>query len=253
MKTNLLREQLKELLNPKSAKWSSCDQLLQLAQNSRSLDLEYIRWSENPPEHFRYQQAAWIGDDLPDMRQADALPGRVDVYRGPWQICLWNMTRCSRLELNCLIIRCLAHLHGELRYQTLPEYEALSQKCVAIVGDMVASIPYQLGWFKSRSELLLEVASFACGIKDADSALAACGAIMPLARIQEQDFATEQQRTWAKCRLVYIGSQYGIRQASRISQVSHIYFSIAYLMTIPYKCSLIIIRCRLHIEFQACS
>lgn len=90
------------------------------------------------------------------------------------------------------------------------------------ITDIIASVPYQLGWFSTRKHLFHQqesLVAFACGDEDNSKSLAGYFLTWPLACIQGQDYMTDNQRTWAKGRLTYIGRELGVSYALMLTQV----------------------------------
>lgn len=90
------------------------------------------------------------------------------------------------------------------------------------ITDIIASVPYQLGWFSTRKHLFHQqesLVAFACGDEDNSKSLAGYFLTWPLACIQGQDCMTDNQRTWAKGRLTYIGRELGVSYALMLTQV----------------------------------
>ncbi|KAJ3495940.1 hypothetical protein NLG97_g3034 [Lecanicillium saksenae] len=221
-RTTELREKLNNYLYyQEQSGIMNTSELSQLSRDCRAADFGFVLWSQAAPEYFHYTMATWINDEPDNLQNAEALPGSVHIYGSPWLACLWNMVRCSRLELAGLILRCAALMGGPNDYRTLPEYEPLTRTCIGVVSKIVASIPYQLGWFEKHNHLLVARPQFACGENSTKSELAAAIAIWPLARVQEYDSSTEAQRVWAQGRLEYIGARRGIRAATLQARVIH--------------------------------
>lgn len=219
MKMTHLRDELKRIIGVQEATVEDFYQLKQLLQKCQALDEAFAQWPDNLPGYFHFKVAATVTEISTNITEADAFPGPVHVYRDPWVACVWNMMRCSRIELNNLVVRCLALIHMDSDYTMLPEYAAVVQNSSEVLADSIASMPYQLGWFKTRQHLLLGEASFACGKNDSQNGLGACVAMWPLVMIQRQDFASDAQRFWANGRLQYIASRLGLRKAAFFGKV----------------------------------
>lgn len=201
----------------------SVDAIRDVMRQAQELDFECVRWAEAAPEDFRYRTILWQ-DDIPDVDyyQLEVFPGRVDAYPDLWVASLWGMMRVTRIILASLVIRCVAWICSPVDYRTAPEYAAARRICVESITDIIASVPYQLGWFSTRKHLFQQdgLTGFACGEDDSSKSLAGYFLTWPLACIQGQDYVTDNQRAWARGRLVYIGKQLGVSYALMLTQVS---------------------------------
>ena len=196
--------------------------MLDLIRKCQAVDQECVSWTQNLPDHFRWETLAWE-DHVPqgDYHKADVYPGRVDAYQDIWIASVWNMIRCSRVVLASLIVRCAAWVCSPVDYRTTPEYATAARTCVDTITDILASVPYQLGWFASRKGLLEKstLSGFGCGEEDAPKGLPGYFLTWPLSCVHSQDYATDSQRAWVKGRLLYIANHRGIRYANMLAQV----------------------------------
>lgn len=218
-KTTELRHELRWLLDLESATLENFAQVSKVLEQCRVVDVGFQRWAENLPEYFRFQAAAWISPTMNHKGDPDVLPGRVDAFSDPWVACIWNMIRCSRLELCSLIIRCLAIIRQNPDLKSHPEHEALYQTSAELIGDIISSIPYQIGWFKERAEMLSKIPSFVCGHNGAASSLGGFVAIVPLMCIKDHEHATPEQQIWCETQLQNISARFGFRGAATIGRV----------------------------------
>ncbi|CEJ95190.1 hypothetical protein VHEMI10687 [[Torrubiella] hemipterigena] len=89
-----------------------------------------------------------------------------------------------------------------------------------MIFDIIASIPYYLGWNPSNGRATLfpqyKLSSFACGDEQAAKCLGGYLATWPLTCILAQDYTTDSQRAWVKDRLHYISNDLGVRYADGI-------------------------------------
>ncbi|KAK2616790.1 hypothetical protein QQS21_000167 [Conoideocrella luteorostrata] len=215
VRASLLRHETRRLM---SMSQMSCSTILikEMIKKCQALDEECVEWSATPPKHFRYTSVAWI-NDIQDgnYAEAEAYIGSVDAYSDLYFSTIWNVLRCARITLYSLIVRCLARLHAPADYRTIPEYEVARRTTIDIVDDLIASVPYQLGWFRKHKTLInpLNLSSFICG--EDDSLKGVSGQLMnwPLGFVHALDYLTDSQRTWVRGRLEYIGSQLGVRSS----------------------------------------
>lgn len=219
-RTTDVRAELTELLTSVTHTPDSIQRVRDIMRDCHSLNQGFVQWSKSLPEHYQHTAVAWVTEsERNDGDGVEAYQGRVDAFRDPWLTCVWNMMRCSKLELARMIARCAAFIHFPTDYRTTAEYSTVSTISTQVIVDLIASIPYQLGWFSERRNLLPHVASFACGDDGLPKSLSGCIAVWPLRYIQQQDFSTPSQREWATSQLRYIGSRLGVRYADAASQV----------------------------------
>ncbi|KOS18148.1 Uncharacterized protein ESCO_002595 [Escovopsis weberi] len=200
----------------------SIEAMKDLIKQAQAVDRRCLAWAESLPSHFRYN-AVHIEeyDRHCDHTKAEIFPGRVDAYQDLWIASIWNMMRCSRIILASTVVRCTAWICSPIDYRTTPEYIEAAKMCIETIEDIIASVPYQLGWFSSRKFLLQHpsLSQFACGVEETPKSLAGYFLAWPLALVQGQDYTTELQRAWVKQRLVYIGKELGVRSALMLSEL----------------------------------
>lgn len=189
----------------------------------QALDKEIADWLQGLPPSFGWRTVAWE-DYNPkcDYSRAEVFPGRIDTYGDLWVVNLWNVMRCMRIVLASLMVRITAWTISPADYRTTPEYAASARVCVEAIADIIASVPYQLGWF-ARHEHLREraqLSGFACGEDGGEKGLAGYFLLWPLTCIQGQDYLTDSQRAWVKGRLRCIGGRIGVRYGYMLSQMN---------------------------------
>lgn len=220
--TGELRAEVNRLMTTAVRSPENVDLMLQMLRKCQNLDQECANWSRNLPEYFAWKTVAWE-DHVPngDFTKAEVFPGRVDAYQDLWTASVWNLMRCSRLILASLIVRCAAWICAPVDYRTTPEYATAARTCVNVMTDIIASIPYQLGWFATRRELLdkANLSSFACGDEYAPKGLPGYFLTWPLACMAGQDYTSDSQRAWVKGRLMYIANTLGVRYANMLVKV----------------------------------
>lgn len=194
-----------------------------LMRKAQALDADCAKWIENIPDHYRYKTLCWE-DHVPggDYARAEVFPGRVDVYQDFWIASVWNMLRVARIIIHSVLVRCAAWVVAPTDYRTTPEYAASTRVCGEMITDIIASVPYHLGWHSKRRHLFNndELSGFICGEEDSMKGLAGYFLTWPLACINGQDYVSDVQRRWIIGRLRYIGDELGIRYAHILSQVS---------------------------------
>ncbi|KAM3469514.1 hypothetical protein MY5147_006994 [Beauveria neobassiana] len=213
-KTTEMRNELENLLDLDCATLDDFDQLSVIMAKCQALEEHFRKWPDTLPEYFKFGIAAWIHASSANPAEMEALPGPVHSYRGPWVGGIWSMVRTSRVILVNSMFRCSALIHQRTDLQSLPEYATLAQRCADVISEAMAGVPYHLGWFRNRTALLPTMPSFACGQDGTESSLAAFLALLPLTTMQDHDFATEDQRLFAKGRLQFMAHQFGLRSAA---------------------------------------
>jgi len=92
------------------------------------------------------------------------------------------------------------------------------------VTDIIASIPYHLGWRVGEGGTLRGGNDFtAFGEADNFTSPKAIGGFFcmwPLFSVTNTDYVTDSQRQWAKGRLLYISEILGMNQAKVLANVS---------------------------------
>ncbi|RDA89397.1 hypothetical protein CP532_6148 [Ophiocordyceps camponoti-leonardi (nom. inval.)] len=220
-RTALLKNEVNNLLATLTRTASNARLIKETMQKCYSLDKEMVEWLRVLPDGLRWTTEAWEDyNPKRDYSKAEAFPGRIDLYGDLWVANLWNVTRCLRIVLASLTIRLKAWLISPADYRTTPEYATVSATCVEAISDIIASVPYQLGWFCKRKDLKVraQLSGYACGEDDTEKSLAGFFAIWPLVCIQNQDYLTDLQRIWVKGRLQCIGNHLGVRYANMMSQ-----------------------------------
>jgi hypothetical protein len=179
----------------------------------------------NLPEDRKPRTMAW-GPPVPSggYGAAEVFPGRADLYPDIWISGLLNMLRVSRLALTTVTVRCVAALHSPADYRTTPEYAEAARTSTDMISEIIASVPFHLGWHLDRPEVLrrvgVEPESSATGYTNGVySTLAGYFVTFPLGWIRSQDYCSDSQRQWINGRLRYIDKVLGIRYAHVISMV----------------------------------
>ena len=194
----------------------------------QAMDVEFQNWQKALPDEWLPKTVAWV-DDVPggDLLKADVFPGRVDLYSDISIGNVWQRARTCRLFIIGLIIRCIAWVGYPVDYRTTPEYAYCSQIGVTLMGDLIAAIPFFLGWH------IDEAGNLKAGDIDEDTgtfpnddhvaspkALGGFYCIWPLLCVTSADYATDSQRTWVKGRMALIADVMGLNQARVLGNVS---------------------------------
>jgi len=195
-----------------------------LTRRAQALEQEYQEAVENLPEHWLPHTVAWV-DQVPggDITKAEVCPGRVDMFSDIWVAWTWNNVRIARLYISGAILRCAAWICFPMDYRTTPEYATASKLCVDLVCDIIASVPYHLGWRVGQSGALrsgdFEGFSFSDGNFSNPKALGGFFCMYPLLGIMCTDYITDSQRAWARGRLLFISDVIGLNHAKVLASV----------------------------------
>lgn len=223
IKTGELRAEVTRLMNCMARTPENIEIMLNVIRRCQMVDQEAVAWMRGLPAHWHYTTVAWE-DQVPqgNYARAEVYPGRVDVYADFYIASVWNMTRTARLILASLIVRSAAWVCSPVDFRTTPEYATASRTCVETITDIIASVPYHLGWHLARPHLLqrANLSHFACGDEDASKSLAGYFLTWPLSCIMGQDYTTDNQRAWCVGRLRYIADQLGVKYAHILADVS---------------------------------
>lgn len=230
IRTGELRSEVNHVLTTLPRTPENIELVLDLIRRCQSVDQENMKWIDGLPPYFQCVTVDWE-DNVPngDYSKAEVFPGRIDAYQDLWVVSVWNMMRCSRIILASLIVRCAAWVCSPVDYRTTPEYATAARTCVDMITAIVASVPYQLGWFTKRKHLLqrANLSAFGCGEEDAQKGLPGYFLTWPLACVQNQDYTTDAQRAWAKGRLEFISTNLGVRYANLLTQVRDLSYILA--------------------------
>ncbi|ORY60890.1 uncharacterized protein BCR38DRAFT_48670 [Pseudomassariella vexata] len=223
VKTAELRAEVTRLMNCMIRTPDNIEIMLNMIRRAQVVDQMAVSWMKNAPEIWQYKTVAWE-DHVPngDYAKAEVFPGRVDLYTDFWIASVWNMARTSRLILASIIVRCAAWVCSPVDYRTTPEYATAARTCVDTITDIVASVPYHLGWHLNKQRILQKanLGRFACGHEDSQKGLAGYFLTWPLAVMNNQDYTTDAQRQWVHGRLKYIADELGVKYAHILAQLS---------------------------------
>jgi hypothetical protein len=204
-----------------------------LMRRAQAMEQEYIEWEARVPDEWRAHTVAWV-DQIPggDISKAEVCPGKVDMYPDLWTAQLWNSARVARLFVSGVIVRCAAWICSPVDYRTTPEYAQAVRLCGDIVTDIIASIPYFLGWnaHQPGSPRSGEASEFdSWGLSGPPRAIGGFFTIWPLFTVTNTDFVADSQRAWAKGRMMYVSDVLGLNHAKVLSRVR--YFHLYHLLS----------------------
>ncbi|KAK2596738.1 hypothetical protein QQS21_006193 [Conoideocrella luteorostrata] len=222
IKTGELRSEVARLM-PIERDDSSIELVSQMIRRCQALDDKCTRWCQNPPEHFQYESIASTNEITHGQySEAEVYPGRIDIYNDLRASMIWNSLRCARIVLHSLTLRCMAWMHAPADYRSIAEYSNAASSTMDIARDIMASVPYQLGWFNRQRTLdgPPNLSSFGCGEDDSLKGLSGYFMSWPLAFIYSLDYLADSERTWVRGRLQYIGSQLGVRYSLLLTKMN---------------------------------
>lgn len=194
-------------------------------KRAQALEAEYLEWEAALPDSIRPRTATWV-DNVGDLSKAELYPGKVDMYSDIWIANMWNAARVARLFIAGVIVRCAAWICSPVDYRTTAEFANAGRLSADLMSDVIASIPYHLGWRINENGVLKggqsDVSNGEEGF-EAPKALGGYFCMWPLFCATNSDFVTDSQRQWAKGRLLYISETLGLNQAKVLSNVSQLF------------------------------
>lgn len=232
LRTTELRAEINRVLILATRNPQSRSRILNLMQQARSMLAEFAAWAASVPDVWKIRTVAWMPNiSEHDLENAAVYPGRVDFYDDIWIASVWNLSRVSRLFLSGIIVRCAAWICAPNDYRTTPEYAKEARVGANLISDIIATVPYHLGWTVSDEGALKsspDISGFACGDDNmvGGKGLSGFFLIWPLFSAACSDFTTDSQRKWMMGRLHYIARTMGINQADVLSHVSFFSFPV---------------------------
>ncbi|KAI1130148.1 hypothetical protein F5Y10DRAFT_276279 [Nemania abortiva] len=224
IKTSEIRAQTAELIDTLAKTPDNRELMLEIIQRARAVDQEVVEWQQSVSADWHARTVVPWEDSVPngDYARAEVFPGRVDVYRDIWIGSVVNSARTVRVILHGAIVRCAAWICAPVDYRTTPEYATANAVCRAAITDIIASVPYFLGWHLKRADVDLpktNFGTFACGDEDSAKGLAGYLLTWPLTIVISQDYTTDAERAWVVGRLRKIGSELGVKYALAMCQL----------------------------------
>lgn len=227
IKTSEVRARAAHLIDTLRKTPEDTELMLDVIQRAKAVDHEVVAWLEGASAAWAAKTVVRWEDSVPhggsDYARADVFPGRVDVYSDVWIGSVANSARGVRLILHSTIVRCAAWVCAPVDYRTTPEYAAAATACRDVITDILASVPYFLGWHLTAGPKDVRettgFGNFACGREDSAKGLAGYLVTWPLTLVLSQDYATDAQRAWVLGRLQKIGGELGVRYALAMCQL----------------------------------
>jgi hypothetical protein len=175
-----------------------------LMHQAQTLDEEVAAWMRSVPPNWKPKTVCWqqqhelgVPGGATDYSEAEVFPGRVDVYHDFPIAGIWNQARTTRLILMSVAVRCAAWVCSPVDYRTTATYATAARICMDTIADILASVPFHLGWHTKRRELFPEdePAAFACGDEYGLKGLAGYFLTWPLACVMTQDYTTDARKS----------------------------------------------------------
>lgn len=193
-----------------------------LMKRAQAMEQEYLDWEATLPDELRPHTVAWV-DQVPggDITEAEVCPGKVDMYGDFWTANMWNSSRVARLFISGVIVRCAAWVCSPVDYRTTPEYAQAVRLCGDLVTDLIAAVPFCLGWRVGEGATLktADLSGFRSDAAGPPKAIGGFLVIWPLFSITNTDYISDSSRLWAKGRLMYISDFLGLNHAKVLSKV----------------------------------
>lgn len=205
------------------------EHVVEMSQRVQALDYEIAAWLVNMPPELRFRTVCWINNDYTDTTTGTAhdpeevFPGRIDVYPDYVTAAVWNVARVTRMILASISIRICAWLSWPVEYCTTAEYTTLRAICEGNISEIIASVPYHLGWHKKQKHMLEhnpQLSGFVCGEEVPLKVLPAFLLIWSLVCLKTHDTTSDDQRAWAEGRLAFIGESVGIKYAHVLNELN---------------------------------
>lgn len=173
---------------------SKSDELFDLYEKAKNVEMELAGWSVNLPEDYAYSRIELQQKDIQNM-----YPREAHTYKSVPVACNWNQWRIHRLYVLSIILQCDAILSSsEVK---LPNTSQLRNTARSLADDVCASVPYHLGY--CRGVISEEETSFfphPSGVPRG-SKLGKNSAwllIPPMSLLARMTFLPESQRLWCK-------------------------------------------------------
>ncbi|KAK4187572.1 putative transcriptional regulatory protein [Podospora australis] len=226
MRYSEMRAETTRLLKNFSRTPESDEQLRKLIKEIQGIDREIAKWLASLPEESRSRTLCWVWEEdvgltkMGNYAEIEVFPGRVDVYPDFVSARGINLARVARLLLAVQSIRLIACLCSPMDYRMSPDYEISKRICEGSISEIIASVPYHLGWHvKHQKALDPGISGFACGDDGPFKALPAYFLIWALVCVKNHDITSEEQRAWVKGRLRVIADRVGVKYAQTLNDV----------------------------------
>ncbi|KAK3490143.1 uncharacterized protein B0T23DRAFT_318108 [Neurospora hispaniola] len=230
LRASELRAEAAALLNGITRTVENIALMQNMAHRVYLLDQEIASCLLALPPNLRFKTLCWLSYEEVGLSpgrpnnysKLEVFPGRVDMYPDFVTARTWNTARTIRLVLASLGIRLAAWLNMPADYRTTAEYARSKAICEDTIADVIASVPYHLGWHTKQPGLFgndTDRSGFVCGYEDAIKALPAWFLVWALTCVKNHDMATDEQRVWVKGRLRYIADHVGMKYANLVNDL----------------------------------
>ncbi|KAK0651168.1 hypothetical protein B0T16DRAFT_426125 [Cercophora newfieldiana] len=229
LETSALRVESSRLLSSGRRGGDEHEQAVAMSRRVEVLDHTIATWLATMPQEHRFRTVCWINDDNTDSvtgaihNKDEVFPGRIDIYPDYVTASAWNIARVTRMILGSIAIRIAAWLSTPVDYRTTAEYSTWMAICAGNAAEIIASVPYHLGWHTTQKQLLEknpQLSGFACGQEVPLKALPAFLLIWSLVCLKTHDATSDGQRAWAEGRLKFIAESVGIRYSKALNEVN---------------------------------
>ncbi|KAH8661651.1 hypothetical protein BGZ60DRAFT_90277 [Tricladium varicosporioides] len=192
--------------------------VLDMMRRAAAMEADYEAWEASLPDFWHPKTVAWVDNVTGvDITKSEVCPGKVEIYHNIWVATIWNHARIARLNISGTIVRCAAWICSPVDYRTTPEYATNVRLSVDLITDVIASIPFHLGWHVGQAGAMSapDLNGFNEGLETFSKPKPIGGffALWPLFAISCMDFITDSQRAWAKGRLNFISEIMGMNHA----------------------------------------
>jgi hypothetical protein len=199
---------------------NNTDIVVEFLKRAEELEKQYREWYEGEASAWGPTTAAWVDrDGASDLATAEAFPGRVELYTDLIAAYRYNIARSSQILIWTSILRAVAWLGNPDDYRLTSKYLSARRRCADLIEDIIASIPYFLGWKGSPNGDFGGAAQSACGTTGRLMGVSSLYISWPMFVAANSDFATANQRTFVKGRLLHIAENMGINQAYQLIKV----------------------------------
>jgi len=171
------------------------DNIVDVASEARTLDLDLTKWSWNVPDDWRYTTTTRATNDPAGSPNESSFDGRVHNYANYSHASLWLRYRALRLITNSIMLRCLttAHTLSPNLTHLFSKSDLLKKIMDVLATELCASVPYF--FMPDKSVLLLDAS--AAAIQPKVAGLLA----WPLTVAVSTEHVPELQRVWLQGRL----------------------------------------------------
>ena len=173
-------------------------------------------WELNLPPEWCHKSVANLDGQLDSehVEDAEAWPGPMLTYTDVHMASIRNTNRISQMSCASTIIEILRKLDSA-RYRQHELFSQAKNQILALVDAVCASVPFHL-WGQD----LREKTGPTSQSQEAAEAAGAYLLIWPLYASSRMPEIPDVQRRWLRGRLSAIGSQYGLKRASLLSDIS---------------------------------